>query len=172
MIKINPKSIRKFNRAIDRLKRKLILERENLPMYSAIDYVHRLNKNLTSQKFSASYPSYSSLRYATWKEKYFPGSLGFWHLRGFVLKSLRPFKVSGGWIGGIRGDLMVPGSSWFGEGMTGEAVRLSDIAYWMEYGRRRQPPRPLFNPTLSEFIQIGWPIVITKSISKMKATWI
>jgi len=168
MIRFDPQDVKKLNKAITRLERVLAIEKNDLPMYSALDYVYRLNRNIVNQKFAGTYASYSP-KYAAWKSKNYPGSIGFWHLRGYMLKNLRAFKDPQGWIGGINGSITVPGIG-FGKGS--KPQNLSDIGFRMEYGKGRQPARPLFMPTLDEYVNEGWPTVIARTITKMKGAWV
>ena len=164
MISFKPEDVRRFNAAINRLRRIVTIQKEDFPMKSAVDYANRLSYNISTQKFAPSYPPYS-YKYQLWKEKYYPGSIGFWHLRGYLLKNIKPFKVPQGWFAGIDGSAMAPAI--YG----GRQVRISDYGYYMEYGRRRRPARPLFNPTLDEFENEGWSKLATEVQSKMKGAW-
>lgn len=167
---LDPAQTRRWSSALNRLRRKVIIQENEVPMRSSVDYVNRVRMNITTQKYSGYYAPYNP-RYSTWKNEHFPGSRGYWHLRGFLQMALRPFKVKGGWMGGVRSEIMVPGSSWFGEGYSGPGISIAQYGRWMEYGRRGQPPRPLFGFTLEEFKMHGWPKVISRATRIMKGAW-
>jgi len=162
MISFNPQDVRRFVAAINRLRRIVTIQANDFPMKCAVDYAYRLSYNITTQKFT--YAPYSS-RYKTWKDKYFPGSLGFWHLQGYLLKNIKPAKVQGGWFAGIDESAMAPAIR------GGGSHRVADYGYHMEYGSKKQPARPLFNPTLDEFEDKGWPKLASEVQSRMKGAW-
>lgn len=164
-----PGSYRRYLTALRRIKRKVIIEQNDFPMRCAVDYVYRVSNNISTQKFAASYSPLNE-RYRHWKILQFGQDKGFWVLRGLLQKSIKPFKVREGWFGGIDADIMAPGTSWFGE-KPGSPISIAEYGYWLEYGRRGQPARPLFRPTLDEFVEEGWQRVADFSISKMANAW-
>jgi len=167
----NIQDFRRWQTATVRIIRKMIIEKNDFPMRCAVGYVNRVRSDIDRQTYSGYYAPYND-RYAKWKQKHFPESEGFWHLRGFLKGNLRPFKVREGWFGGISGDIIVPGSSWFGDGFSGRPVSLALYGYWGEYGRTGQPPRPLFNPALEEFKRNEWQDEITTTMRKIREAWI
>lgn len=126
-----------------------IVESDKLPYTHAVNYVNYVRSHITAGTFSSYYAPYSK-RYAEWKDKYF-GNRGFWILKGHLLASLTAFRHQNGWMGGIPAGLMVEGSSWYGDGSTGQPRSIAEYGSWMEYGREGQPARPLFVPTMLDY---------------------
>ena len=91
-------------------------------------------------------------------------------MSGVLQRNLTAFKTREGWFGGIPGDVVAPTWSWFGT-EPGAAMRVADYGYWVEYGRNGQAERPLFRPTLEEFIEEGWPKLADMTISKIMEAW-
>jgi hypothetical protein len=138
-------------RATEKLKSIALSEQENLPRRMSIEYIDEIRKNISSQRYASSYARYNQ-RYQDWKYNVFKSSGGFWQLRGELMGALRSYKEGKGWFGGIPANVTDSGNvSWFGVGDKGRPVPIAQYGHWMEYGRRGQPPRPLFNPTLIEY---------------------
>ena len=149
--------------------RKVIIEQNDLPMRSAIDYFTRVSANIASQKFAGQWAPLNQ-RYREWKIFAFGVDKGFWVMSGILQKSLTAFKVEKGWFGGIPEGAMAPRMSWFGD-KPGTPISVAEYGYWTEYGRNNQPERPLFRPTLEEFKDEGWPKLANFTIGKMMAAW-
>ncbi|TRO55552.1 hypothetical protein E2P64_06855, partial [Candidatus Bathyarchaeota archaeon] len=115
---LDPQSVRRLNSAINRIQRKVIIQKNELPMRCAADYVQLLHQNITTQKYKTTYPPYSP-RYDKWKSRKFGRTYGFWHLTGRLLGALRPIKIAEGWFGGI------------------DDPEVSDYAYVLEYGAKQ-----------------------------------
>ena len=77
-----------------------------------------------------------------------------------------------GWMGGVPSGEMDSGNvSWFGRGDRGRRLPIALYARWMEFGRRGQPERPLFQPTLVEY-RTGKAIEqFGKSMAKIRGAW-
>lgn len=152
-----------------------IIEEERLPYRQATDYADLLRVNITTGKYDASYQPYN-LRYFDWKYFIFGSNYGFWRLRGELFKSISVFKHSEGrktgWMGGIPSGEMDSGNvSWLGKGDKGRRLPIALYARWMEYGRRGQPERPLFQPTLVEYQGKGAWEQALKTLAKFKGSW-
>jgi hypothetical protein len=137
-------------------------------MRSALDYIYRVSNNISIQKFAGQWSPLNQ-RYKEWKIFAY-GESRWWIMSGALQKSLSAFKLSGGWFGGIPAHAMAPSTSWFGT-KPGAPVSIAEYGYWAEYGRRGQAARPLFNPTLEEFVNEGWPKQATQSASKLIGAW-
>ena len=151
------------------------VEEDRLPYRMAIDYSDLLRVNITGGKFEASYKPYN-IRYHDWKYNVFGSNYGFWRLRGELFRSISVFKHRDGklrgWMGGIPSGEMDSGNvSWLGKGDKGRRIPIALYARWMEYGRRGQPPRPLFEPTLAEYHTEGAIGQLAFTESKIKGAW-
>ena len=164
-----PNSYRRYLTALHRIIRKVIIEQNDFPMRSAIDYFTRVSANIASQKFAGDWTPLNQ-RYREWKIFAFGADRGRWIMSGILQKSLTAFKVQDGWFGGIPEGVMAPRMSWFGD-TPGTPISVAQYGYWAEYGRNKQPARPLFFPTLSEFLAEGWPKLATFTIGKMMGAW-
>ena len=74
-------------------------------------------------------------------------------------------------MGGIQAGMKVGGTSWFGKGDKGHFVDIAQIARWLEFGRRRQSARPLFQPTTVEYWKEGFEKRGAESLRKIKGAW-
>jgi hypothetical protein len=163
-----PSSYRRYLTAINRLIRKATIEKNDLPMRSAVDYIYRVSSNISTQRFAGQWSPLNQ-RYKEWKLFAF-GESRWWIMSGALQKSLSAFRLQGGWFGGVPENATAPGTSWFGTD-PGSPVSIAEYGYWAEYGRRGQAARPLFNPTLDEFVEEGWPRQADMTIAKLAAAW-
>jgi len=136
------------------------------PEICAIDYSHLVVGNIMRQKHMGSYAPYNT-RYAAWKVKYGRAGGGYWRLMGDLVKNITHFKVSTlvmgdvSWMGGIPfGVTDTGGKSWFGRGDRGKAKSIAMYGHVMEWGgyypgAGYHPPRPIFAPSLNEYIHYG-----------------
>lgn len=158
-VEVSKNDIRRITRALERVKRSVNREREELPYRMAVDYVNLLRRNIMTQKFAGSYAPYNP-RYAKWKEQYF-ATTGYWVMRGEIINNLTTYRDRGyknRWIGGLPPSLsMVPSSSWFyPPGAGGQKPKsINMYAYVNEYGGNysgySHPARPIFRPTKVEY---------------------
>ena len=151
---------RRWMRATEKIKATALSEKENLPRRMSIDYVDEIRKNITIGRFSNTYAAYNE-RYRKWKYTIFKSTGGFWNLRGELLaaleaKNMSSTKFTSRWFAGIPAGVFDSGNvSWFGKGDKGRSLPIALYAYYLEYGRRGQPSRPLFRPTLIEYASKG-----------------
>jgi len=150
-------------------------ERDRLPYRQAIDYSDMLRQNITSGKFDSGYSPYN-MRYFNWKYNVFKSTGGFWKLRGELLAAISVFKMregkSLGWMGGIpSGETDSGNVSWFGTGDKGRRMPIAQYARWLEFGRRGQPERPLFQPTLVEYKDGGAKKQLAITSLRIKGAW-
>ena len=147
---------KRWMRAVDGLRRIALSEKENLPRRMSIEYIDMIRLNIFTGKYSSTYPRYND-RYRRWKYMVFKSAGGFWQLRGDLVTALQSKKrtstaYGATWFGGIPGNVRDTGNvSWLGKGNRGRVLPIALYANWMEYGRRGQPARPLFRPTLIEY---------------------
>lgn len=94
-------------------------------------------------------------------------------MRGELMRSLTTIRLSAkGWLGGIPSGVMDSGNvSWLGGGDKGRPVPIALYAQWMEFGRRGQPARPLFAPTLNEYAKGGAIKRGSESLGKIRSGW-
>lgn len=161
----------RWMRAVEKIKKNALSEKENLPRRMSIDYCNLVRKNLLAGKYASTYARYNE-RYQEWKYKIFRSQGGFWELRGLLLISLKSYKSGNGWFGGIPAGIMDTGNvSWFGKGDRGRPVPIAQYGIWMEYGRRGQPSRPLFRPTLIEYSDTQAIERLDESRIKLRESW-
>jgi len=67
---LDPAQTRRWSSALNRLRRKVIIQENEVPMRSSVDYVNRVRMNITTQKYSGYYAPYNP-RYSTWKNEHF-----------------------------------------------------------------------------------------------------
>ena len=163
-----PSSYRRYLIAINRLIRKATIEKNDLPMRSALDYVYRVSNNISIQRFAGDWTPLNQ-RYKEWKLFAF-GESRWWIMSGALQKSLSAFRLQDGWFGGVPEHAMAPSTSWFGT-EPGALVSIAEYGYWAEYGRKGQAARPLFRPTLQEFVEEGWPRQADMAITKLAGAW-
>ena len=168
--------LKRWLRACDKILATAALEEDRLPFRMATDYSDLIRVNITSGKYDSAYQGYN-LRYYHWKYVVFRAqNVGFWKLRGQLFKSISVFKHADGklkgWMGGIPSGEMDSGNvSWLGTGDKGRRLPIALYARWMEFGRRGQPERPLFQPTLVEY-RTGKAISqFARSMAKIKGAW-
>ena len=167
--------LKRWLRACDRELGAALIETDRLPFRMATDYADLIRVNITTGKYDAAYQGYN-LRYYNWKYNVFKSKGGFWKLRGELFKAISVFKHTDGklkgWMGGIPSGEMDSGNvSWLGKGDKGRRLPIALYARWMEFGRRRQPERPLFQPTLVEY-RTGKAIEqFGRSMAKIKGAW-
>jgi len=168
--------LRRWYRACDKELLTAKLETDRLPFRMATDYADLIRVNITTAKYGSAYQAYN-LRYFDWKYNVFNAKGHFWKLRGELLKAISVFKHKDGklkgWMGGIPSGEMDSGNvSWLGKGDKGRRLPIALYARWMEFGRRGQPERPLFQPTLVEY-RTGKAIEqFGRSMAKIKGAWI
>ena len=76
------------------------------------------------------------------------------------------------WFGGIAAGVYDTGNvSWLGQGNKGRKVQIAQYGHWMEYGRRGQPARPLFTPTLTEYASGQASATASNSLRQIGGGW-
>jgi hypothetical protein len=165
----------RWKRATEKEQTTAFLEEDRLPYRMATDYSDLLRVNITSGKFDAGYKPYN-LRYFDWKYFVFGSNYGFWRLRGELFRAISVFKQRSGrikgWMGGIpSGETDSGNVSWLGKGDRGRPVPIAQYARWMEFGRRGQPERPLFQPTLVEYRTGGAVKQLAATSIKFRGAW-
>ena len=167
--------LKRWLRACDRELARVAIEKDRLPFRMATDYADLVRVNITTGRFDSAYQKYNE-RYADWKYNVFGSKGGFWKLRGELFKSIAVFRHSdgklSGWMGGVPSGEMDSGNvSWLGKGDRGRRLPIALYARWMEFGRRGQPERPLFQPTLVQY-RTGKAIEqFTRSMATIKGAW-
>lgn len=74
-------------------------------------------------------------------------------------------------MGGIEAGLMVGGTSWFGKGDRGHVVDVAEYARFLEFGRKGQPERPLFQPTTVEYWKDEFVKKGAESLKRVRGAW-
>jgi hypothetical protein len=158
-------------RAIDKLKRLALADKDNLPRQMSIEYIDMIRKNIYAGTYSSTYSPYNE-RYRKWKYLVFNSRGGFWNLRTELITSLTSKKIRGGWFGGVPAGVHDSGNvSWLGKGNRGRRMLIAQYAIWMEYGRSGQPSRPLFGPTLIDYAAKKAPIKLEGSRKRLMGAW-
>jgi len=112
-------------------------------------------------------------RYAAWKKSW--GN--FWVLYGDLVNNIVKKRTTNGWAVGIpKGKMDSGGKSWFGKTKThpaplGESREIAMYAYYLEYGRKGQKPRPIVGPTRTEYAENGWQKTGVKVLNSIKMQW-
>jgi len=145
---------------------------------SAVDYQHLVIFNISTQKFAGGW-SYSE-KYGKWKREQNVG-MDFWKLFGDLIYNIKLFRIPGPfgrvqWMAGVDPTAIASRSSqMFGKKQKQE--RISKYARWLEYGRPgkgeggRQPPRPVFGPTMFEYRQDGFLKQGERSLNRIGQSW-
>jgi hypothetical protein len=97
MIRFEPNSQRRFLGAVERLKDNLDRQAHTeLPRRMAYEFKNILIENMSQQKFVAGWGSGASYNpeYRKWKYSALGGNLGFWFLKGDLLKSIKVWPLS------------------------------------------------------------------------------
>lgn len=167
--------LNRWNKACDKEVTVSKLEEDRLPYRQANDYADLLRVNIVSGKHTAGYQGYN-IRYFDWKYNVFGSTYGFWRLRGELFKAITVFKHRQGglkgWMGGIPSGEMDSGNvSWLGRGDRGRKMPIAQYAHWMEFGRRGQPARPMFGPTMVEYSASGAIKQLGESFRKIRGAW-
>ena len=146
------------------------MEKNDLPHRNAIRFSHLIVANISTQKYAAGYAPLNP-RYREWKSQYGRSGKEFWALFNKLIGRVAAFKVAGGWMGGIEAGEMTGGTSWYGRGDYGHSVDIGEYARFLEFGRSRQPARPLFQPTTVEYWRDGFVKEGIQSLRKVKGGW-
>ena len=152
-----------------------MIQKADLPYFSAVDYCNLVRINIITQKYGVSYAAYGE-RYQTWKGIHGVGvgKSSFWQLFGDLLKNIAPTKWGNGWLGGvIPGSVDAGGKSWFGSGDKGIPTDITMYGRFGEFGRRGQPARAVFTPTGIQYATDprGWENQGKVSLKKMGQNW-
>lgn len=169
-IRFNRLHLARWNRSINKINSILKLEKNDLPFRNAVEFSNLLVDNINSQKYSAGYASLND-RYKDWKIKHGRSKKEFWSLFNRLIQRISAFKVTGGWMGGIEAGMKVGGTSWFGKGDKGHIVDVAQYARFLEFGRKGQPERPLFQPTTVEYWKDGFVKIGAESLHKIRGAW-
>ncbi len=160
--------------AIKRVNNNAILEARNNPYRNAVAFKNLLLLNINSQKHMKGW-TYDK-RYKKWKQKTV-GHLNFWKLYGHLVKNLTVFPVGAGfgrmnrWMAGITPGVTDKGNTSWLEGNKGRPVLISVYSRWLEFGRTRQPPKPIFTPTTKEYAGRRWLRIGKNSIVTIRRAW-
>lgn len=133
-------------------------------------YSYQVVRNLVTEKFAASWsmrPYHP--RYDAWKLRNYPQQ-GWWRLGDDLMKNITHFRVQNGWMGGVPNGIKDRGGkSWYYDKPKRNKGKRKEIAM---YGKVAESMRPLFAPTLQEFIQGGgWRSCAQQAMRKIKGMW-
>lgn len=161
--------------ALDRLERYCATTVKGLDYRNAASYYTLLINNILNAdaKYGFHGKAPYSHRYAAWKKTW--GK--FWQLHGDLLSSIEKKRSKGGWSVGIpKGKMDSGGKSWFGKTVAhpaprGKSREIAMYAYFLEHGRKGQPPRPIVGPTREEYAQGDWIKHGTKALRGLRGAW-
>lgn len=166
--------------AIAKVESMTMLQSTDLPFYCAVDFRNLLMLNIIKGKYSSGYASYN-YRYYVWKAMQPGVNMQFWRLYNTLLKNISMWRFRFGWMVGIPKGIPSPNTSWFNvlgnkraDGRfprRGGNPNVGTYANWMEFGRRGQPARPLFQPTKDEYVKDGLIKQGMKSLRKIGYSW-
>jgi len=175
MIYVSPvaNDLSKILFAVAKVESAVELQKTDICYYAAVDFQHLVIANLTNQKYASSYAPYSEI-YKDWKLKQ-KVEMKYWKLYGDLVQNIKAFKVpigggKSGWIAGVVPGVKASKSSqmW---GTAKRRILISTYARLNEFGRKDQPPKPLFVPTKNEYSEDGFPKRGQKSLDKIKWSW-
>lgn len=165
-----------FLRVLNAYKKVAVMSRnaakEQTPIRFARRYVADIIHAIGSQKYADQYLHYGwskgSERYYKWKLKYGMSPEKYWVLYGDLLLNVRYWKKRAGWFAGVPAGVKDSGGkSWRSSGRSssrksGKKKEIAAYGWIMEgsgtgdpqfHGRGGvHPPRPVFEPTLEDFI--------------------
>jgi len=144
-------------RAVSNVTTTAFRERNINSYLNSINFSNLLRKNISSQRHMQGYAPLND-RYAMWKATYGKYTSGHWQLFGSLLGSISPTKLGDNkWLGGVRPGAKDSGrTSWFGKRDKGRSMDISQYGRWGEFGRSKQPARPIVAPTTDEYANEGW----------------
>lgn len=164
-IYFNPRDVRRWFQALNRLERRVLSERMKMQRRCALGYKRKLTEKLLRGGYAVEY-SYArySKRYSDWKYRtlrrngYAAGS--YWSLTKTLVNSLQIFRIGDdGYHAGIIPGARAPGTSWFGERIGEGAPKSVDMyARVNEFGSRsmKVPARPVFYPAAFDYANEEW----------------
>jgi len=179
-IYFNPRHVRRWFTALNRIERKALTERMVMQRKCANGYKLKLIEKLMRGGYALeyNYPRYSK-RYSDWKYRtlrrggYAAG--GYWSLTKTLVNSLRVFRIGDeGYHAGIMPGARAPGASWFGTRIGQGRPKLVDMyARVNEFGSRaaKVPARPVFGPTTWDYANSDWLEEGRRSLRRIKNAW-
>jgi len=172
--------VQRFGWSVAKLKSVVLLEKTDIVHRCAIEFKPILIRNLLNETYASGY-QYNK-RYLDWKVNTMGIPHKPWILFGNLLRSISMFKI--GYAGNLPYETWAVGippglapiyrPSWFDtpfKRVGTKNVSINQYARWLEYGRRRQTPKPLFTPTTEEYYQTRMPNQGLKSLARLKGTW-
>lgn len=169
-VRFNKLHLTRWTNSVNKIGSILKLEKNDLPYRNAVEFSHLIVANISTQKYAAGHAPLNT-KYKEWKAKYGRSGREFWALFNKLIQRISAFKVTGGWMGGIEAGMKVGGTSWFGKGDKGHIIDIAQYARWLEFGRRNQPERPLFQPTTVEYWKEGFVKMGAESLQKIRGAW-
>jgi hypothetical protein len=151
------KEVVKRTRNLEKEVNKLVAPRGELMRTLSNEYFKKLRQNLYSQKYPANPKPYNKW-YRDWKLDNY-GYLDWWHLEGALVKNIKVFEQDGMRMVGIPKGIYATNTSMYGtrgsQRKRKKPIEVTQYAYWNEYGSPKGmiPARPVFGPTLNDFIQ-------------------
>ncbi len=149
-IRFNQIDLSRILFALAKVESMAMLQATDLPYHAAVDYSNLVIGNIHSQKFLHTWAPLNK-RYQSWKKRrQFGKTSKHWVLFGDLVNKISPTKFGKGWLGGVMPGVMDSGNkSWFGDSPPKEIAWYGRMG---EYGRRGQPARAVFGPTLDEYM--------------------
>lgn len=160
MFTITVRGLDKIIKSLESIRKNLPTIADNMLYASALYYKDAVSSAIIQQSYAASYDPLNE-EYKEWKSKAF-GESRFWILTRSLLENVTAFRFgTNAWASGIP------------EGVTGSVNNelISKYGFWGEYGTRKQPARPLFQPSLDYFEKINLPIVIDDTKKEIGRYW-
>jgi len=164
-IMFDEKDLRHFLVALTRLESNTRKQANEVPRLNAIDYHNKVIENIMMQAKMGGYPSYHP-RYLAWKEQRSSG--GFWQLAGDLVRAMTYRKILSSddgaeWFSGVPAGIKDSGGkSWLSNVPRGKKKEIAWYGRIMEEGyysaEQFHPERPIFGPTLKEYISSGVPL--------------
>jgi hypothetical protein len=173
-VRTNKRQLQRILRSLDKLEVAVANLQSKLPFRCAVDVSHRLRENIIKQTYI--YPDYEE-HYESWKMARV-GDTGFWNLYGDLLRSITVFRQGSHWVAGVPpGVKDSGGKNWSGKGGKKE---IGMYGWVMEFGGNYtasgggdHPARPLFNPTLREYMKDtdGFDRRVREAMNTIRSAW-
>jgi hypothetical protein len=180
-IKINPsfyREVRDIANRTQRLRKEAeskVGARGDIIRALSHGYFTMVRDNLLSGKYPKSTKSYNK-DYLNWKIRNY-GHAEPWFLAGDLFRNIQIYEKDGGRAVGIPKGKKVGGKSWLYEkGDQSKGYNARDISYYAylnEYGSPsgKIPARPVFTPTLADFVRTEVDDILKKSSHGMFKRW-
>lgn len=114
--------------------------------YMAKKMAEEVQKAINTQRFVSKWPPLS-VKYLHYKKMHHM-SLNIWEATGFLKNNITAYRSNNAYIVGVSKRVRYPPKS--RKNKTEPGVLAWKVMFWMEFGTRKMPARPLFRPVASQ----------------------